>query len=503
MREKIIPISKAVQVNRASSSDQGENTLTAQSKKGENYAKDHGLKIVKSWSMFESATKNQEDDRRQFFEMVEFVKGQSIKDVIFDKVDRAVRGFKSAVIIEDLVNNHDVRFHFTRENLVIDKDSPPSEKLRFYLGTILAKYYIDNLRVEIKKGLDARREAGLWNHKAPLGYVNFRDPESKQATVLIDPAIGPAVRQVFSLYATGNYGFQELMQIINKVDGKDRSWKMLEKILANPFYYGELVVKGRNTGRGAHEPLISKDIWCACQKVRGIRAARYSKNKDATLVPKPFMGLMSCGLCNHSITGEVKFNAKRRMYIYYHCSNKMCVARTKNIRQEKIHDQLVEAFKPFKKFTPQSTDAFVKMLEEQIDHLDAYTRKQADDLYQHRSDLKREVERFRRLKEQGVVTDKEFADYLALQDESMTKLNTEIGAYNVADTNTWREGLRVIELFTKVFKFMELGDDLLGKARLAKTVLSNISVMDGKLRYDYEKPFDVLLKMTEDRIWWR
>lgn len=276
----------------------------------------------------------------------------------------------------------------------------------------------------------------------------------------------------------------------------------MDAILSNPFYYGDRVVKGKNLGKGVHEPLISKALWSACQKVRGIRAARYTRNKSAVEIPKPFMGMMKCGLCDHSVTGEVKVKPNGRTYIYYHCGNKSCSARNKNIRQEKIHDQLVEAFLPFKKFSPKATAAFVKMIEDQIDNMDAYYQKSVEDLNQQRADLKRKVERFRRLQEQGVVTEAEVAEFVAIQEEAMEKLNVDIASHNRADTATWSEGLRIIELFTKVFKFMELGEDLLRKARLAKTVLSNLSPVDGKLRYDYEKPFDVLLKITEVPVWW-
>jgi len=198
------PILSAVKFDRVSSKDQRDGfSLAAQKTAGDKYAKDNNLKIVKEWSVDESASK--EDDRKYFFALIDYTKNHNIRDVIFDKVDRACRGFKSAVVIEDLVGNYDVRFHFTRDHLVIDKNSPPHEKLRFYLGTILGKYYIDNLKTEIRKGLDARLEAGYWNKKAPFGYQNIRVGPRKTATVIIDERTGPFIKEMFELYATGNY----------------------------------------------------------------------------------------------------------------------------------------------------------------------------------------------------------------------------------------------------------------------------------------------------------
>src|SRR5690606_30319690 len=158
----------------------------AQDTLGNKYARENNLKIVKSWSVDESASK--EADRKHFFAMIEYIREHGVRHVIFDKVDRACRGLKSAVQIEELINEIGVKFHFTREHLVIDELSPPQEKLRFYLGIILGKYYIDNLKTEINKGLQARQDAGLWNNKAPFGYRNTRVGKSQKAIIVIDEA---------------------------------------------------------------------------------------------------------------------------------------------------------------------------------------------------------------------------------------------------------------------------------------------------------------------------
>ncbi len=124
-------------------------SLPAQKEKSDAYIKENKLNCVKGWSVAESASK--ELDRKEFFDMLKYVSENGIKNVVFDKIDRACRGLRAAVFIEDLVEAG-VRFHFTRDGLVVYKNSPPGDKLRFYLGVVLAKYYIDNLKTEIRKG---------------------------------------------------------------------------------------------------------------------------------------------------------------------------------------------------------------------------------------------------------------------------------------------------------------------------------------------------------------
>ena len=122
------PDNLAVDFWRVSSTDQRDGySLGAQESKATEYKKTAGLKSVKSWAVSESASK--EFDRKRFFEMISYVIEHGIKNVVFDKIDRACRGLRAAVLIEDLIESG-VRFHFVRDNLVVDKHSSPSEKLR-------------------------------------------------------------------------------------------------------------------------------------------------------------------------------------------------------------------------------------------------------------------------------------------------------------------------------------------------------------------------------------
>jgi hypothetical protein len=64
---------------------------------------------------------------------------------------------------------------------------------------------------------------------------------------------------------------------------------------------------------------------------------------------------------------------------------------------------------------------------------------------------------------------------LAVKDEAMERFAIELGAHARADLATYREGVKIIELFVKLPKFMEFGADLHAKARMAKMVLSDLS----------------------------
>lgn len=508
-----------VEFQRVSSDGQKDGfSLPAQKEKAQEYMKQHGLNCVQGWSVTESASK--EFDRRKFFEMIRYVSENGIKNVVFDKIDRACRGLRAAVMIEDLVEAG-VRFHFTRDNLIVDKDSAPSDKLRFYLGVVLAKFYIDNMKSDILKGMDKRWDDGYWNGRAPVGYRNHRD--DSRAWIEVDKVVAPFVQQIFELYATGNYSYKALEKhlagkvtvdrkvrvekegkIVREVQALPINHKCIESLICNPFYYGARRYKGEVVfnGKEKHTPLITKELFDACQKIKGIRA----QNTHISLaheIQKPFMSLMKCGVCGHVVTGEVHKKASGKIYVYYHCANQSCHQRRINVRQESILTQLKIAFEPFARLTMKATASFIEGVKEQIEQLDVYASERRQELVTEKATLEQRCEELRQLTQTGKLSEAEAGELLARKHQQLHERDVEIEAHTTASRKTFIAGLKVIELLGKSSQFMSLEGNELNKARLARMVLSNPILKDGNLEYHYEKPFDELVFLTSHRNWWR
>lgn len=508
-----------VEFQRVSSDGQKDGfSLPAQKEKAQEYMKQHGLDCVHGWAVTESASK--EFDRRKFFEMIRYVSENGIKNVVFDKIDRACRGLRGAVMIEDLVEAG-VRFHFTRDNLIVDKNSPPSDKLRFYLGVVLAKFYIDNMKSDILKGMDKRWDDGFWNARAPVGYRNRR--EDQRAWIEVDKVVAPFIQQIFELYATGNYSYKALEKhlagkvtvdrkvrvekegrIVREVQAFPINHKCIESLICNPFYYGARRYKGEVifNGKEKHTPLITKELFDACQKIKGIRA-QHTHISLAHEIQKPFMSLMKCGACGHAVTGELHKKASGKVYVYYHCANHGCDQRRINVRQEAILSQLASAFEPFARLTMKATAAFIENVKEQIEQLDVYASERRQELVAEKTTLEQRCEELRQLTAAGKLSEAEAGELLAKKRQLLYEKDVEIEAHTTASRKTFIAGLKVIELLGKSSQFMALEGNELNKARLAKMVLSNPILKDGNLEYHYEKPFDDLLSLTGGRNWWR
>jgi DNA invertase Pin-like site-specific DNA recombinase len=489
--------------DRVSSADQRDGfSLEAQKEMSFKYALQNSLKVLRHWSVDESAAKHNE--RKHFNEMFRLAVELDVKHIVFDKVDRACRNLESAVAIEKLVTAG-VKFHFVREHLVIDNNSASHDKMRFYLGIILSTYYIDNLKAEIKKGLDQRTKVGLWNHKAPFGYINIRDPKSNRASVVVDPIHGDIAKNIFEMYSTGNYVVEKLVEYLkSKIPGKITTPRLIGHMLTNPFYYGALP-KGREqkpVAIGQHEPLITKELFDKCQKIKSLRAlnSKYTTHQE---ISKPLMGIFKCGKCDHAVTGERHTKTSGKTFVYYHCANQKCEERRKNIPQQKIFEQIQMAFEPFAHFTPKATNQFITSLQGRLEELDVFTLKVTSELAVKRLEVKKSIDKLENLHRQGHLTKDELAEVMRIKTEALAEVKLEIDAYNEADHKTFQVGLRLIELFTTMRNYMKNPGNELDKARLAKLVLSNPTLKDGTIDYDYGKPFDVLINLTSEKNWWR
>jgi len=82
-----------------------------------------------------------------------------------------------------------------------------------------SKYFVDNLRENVKRGLRQKIRNGVWPGWAPVGYLN----NVRTRGVDIDPEKSRLVRKVFELYATGAYPLHSLA-----------NWCIKHNLLGNP-----------------------------------------------------------------------------------------------------------------------------------------------------------------------------------------------------------------------------------------------------------------------------
>jgi DNA invertase Pin-like site-specific DNA recombinase len=168
-------------------------SLPAQEKFLKEYTEREGLSVKKVFSISESASGKKQ--RQLFNEMIAYVKKNSIKIIVCEKVDRFTRNFKDMVAIDAwLEEDAERQIRFVKNSLILHKNSRSQEKLNWGMQVLISKNYIDNLSEEVKKGQKEKIEQGWLSSRPPVGYVTTGEKGHK--THIIDPKKAPLVKEI-------------------------------------------------------------------------------------------------------------------------------------------------------------------------------------------------------------------------------------------------------------------------------------------------------------------
>ncbi len=219
-------------------------------------------------------------------------------------------------------------------------EATPQGKFMLSVAFGQAKYYTDNLRENILRGIRQKLRRGEFPCKAPLGYFN----EPRLRTIEPNPTTFPLVKKTLELFATGKFsltGIQAKMFSLGLVgkDGNKMALSSIQKLLTKSFYCGIISYDGE-LYQGSHKPMISKETFDKIQ----IALKDHSKPRHKrTIRELQFLGFAKCGDCNYAITAERKFKPSGREYIYYRCTHKsktkVCAER-KFVREEALAKQI-------------------------------------------------------------------------------------------------------------------------------------------------------------------
>lgn len=200
----------------------------------------------------------------------------------------------------------------------------PNEKFLLMILCSQAKLENDQKGINVKRGIRAKCSMGWRPGMPPIGYYNRAFNGIKD--IVVDPDRGPIITEMFIRVAKNGDSGRTLKKwldtCITTRAGKKITLSQIYMMLKNPFYYGEFEypIKSGNWYKGAHEPLITREIYGKVQKqlIIPFKKSKWgSKNFD-------FKGLFKCASCGSNIVGEEKWRKRKSrppvQHIYYHCS---------------------------------------------------------------------------------------------------------------------------------------------------------------------------------------
>ena len=202
----------------------------------------------------------------------------------------------------------------------------PNEKFLLMILCSQAKLENDNKSINVKRGIRSKCEMGWRPGVAPLGYINRTF--GGVSDIIPDPERAEIITEMFYKASQGWSG-RRLKGWLDEQGVTTRSCKSvpvssLLAMLLNPFYYGEFQYPESADARwykGAHKPLISRELWDEVQQSRGTIKGIWGSKQFA------FRGLINCGQCGAMFTAQEKFkklkSGEYNRHVYYSCTRRI------------------------------------------------------------------------------------------------------------------------------------------------------------------------------------
>lgn len=294
-------------------------SIDSQIQEMEKMARNEGLEIVVTKK--ESHSAKEAGQRPVFNEIVEELKEGRFNGILTWAPDRIARNAGDLGRIVDLMDQQrlvEIRTFGQKFS------NTPNDKFMLMILGSQAKLENDNKVINVKRGLRARCQMGLWPCTAPTGYLNSKNVD-KRCHVEIDPVRAPVIKQIFEKVAYENYSGRMVYRWLNDIKFVTRGNKPMTlgniyRTLRMTFYYGafEYPMGSGDWYNGIHTPIITKELFDAVQaKIQVEKKKAYGREFA-------FTRMLHCAYCGSGITAEEKIKELKdggfNAHVYYRCT---------------------------------------------------------------------------------------------------------------------------------------------------------------------------------------
>lgn len=465
-------------------------SIEAQQKLIRDYCNRKGFKIVKEFSIDESAKAK---GRKTFTEMMEMAKAnKDIDGIICEKQDRLLRGeSRDKLAIEDLMNDQDKEFHLVKEGIVLHKNSKSSEKLQFDMMCALARFFLNNLSDEVKKGYAILVDDGFYPHIPPLGYKS----KLEDHRAVIDSVRAPFIKRAFELCATGEYSEKKISDQLYQEGLRSRKGNKvgkstIGKYLHDPFYYGYYTWADGQLKPGLQDKIIDKDLFDKVQEVLSPKQKRGYKHDFA------FIGLMRCGECGNGITAELQ-----KGHVYYHCTKpkgaKFC---TQKYTREEIIEVQLEKIVEAVSLSLKKIKVIKEVMSDSLADETKYLQASLESLNGRYSDLQGQKSRLLDLYLKGGIKVDEYNVKSNEFESEINSINNERLKFEGANTAFQQEIEGFLAFCNEAPALFKSSRPAL-KRELLRFVVSNLNLRDGIVDFSLKVPFNIVAKYSQSENW--
>jgi len=474
-------------------SDKKQDSNEAQVSRIAEYIKNRNLVIWKTYEIEESSTRG---DREKFQEVIkDITKSKEPIALIVDTVDRLQRSFKDSVVLDELRKQGKLEIHFYRENLIVNQNSNSADLIRWDMGVMFARSYVLQLSDNVKRKVEQKLRNGEWPGKAPIGYVNIGN-EKNNKDIIPDPATSHFIAKIFELYSTRNYSFKMVREKISKdglktKDGKIIAASMIEHIIKNPFYYGEMISKGKLYPH-KYQPIITKILFDKCKQVR---ESWHKKPYKYAGKPYIFRGVLTCSKCGCKYSPET---AKGK-YVYYSCTNGKHICSKTYVSETDLLKPIYGVLRAMKAIPQDKIDAVVNGLKKSHDNKNLYHERIIKELRSEYDTLQTKTSRALDVLLDNSITKDEYDRKITEIKERQYEINLLIEEHTKADENYYLTASTILNIAKGALDLFESSEPN-EKRALLNYLLQNPEVNGKKLTFSLRSPFNYIVDLANQPI---
>lgn len=494
---------KAIGIARVSTKEQEEQgfSIPAQVARIREFATGKGFAEIVIHELAESST---HDTRKKFEKIIKDIQtSKECVSLFVETIDRLQRDYKESVILDELRKKGKLQMYFFRENLIISQTSNSADIMRWDIGVFVAKQYVGQLRDNVKRSIDRKLLDGEWIGKAPLGYLNVnKDDESISRKsewrdcpkwIISDPERKRYIAKAFELFSTGLYSIDGVAKQLAKEgfttrEGKRVGKSIMHTILNNPFYYGEMLSKGKRY-KHHYEALIPYWLFDKCRRILRGRAAsergtQYNKKEFL------FKGLIHCKACGKKLSS---YTQKGINYVRCHSCKAV------HEREEEFEKQIAKYLKGIA--IPE--DAMVELfatLKENHETEQSFLAQQRQEFNQELATITKKIDIAYDDRLDGRITGNEYdkkVHTLKAKEQDIIEQLKDHSKWDEEFLLTCSYILQLAHSAYKLFKSSQISK----KRKLINFIFANFQADGSKLLWETKKPFNELLICTKTQKW--
>lgn len=276
--------------------------------------------------------------RENFLKMIEDAKIGKFDLILTKEVSRFARNTIDSISYTQLLLNYGVIVFFVSDNI---NTIYPDSEFRLTLMASMAQDEVRKLSERVKFGIKRSIKDRKVGGGQIYGYIK------KDCRLFINEDEAPAIRMLFSLYSSGEYGFKKIGEVLASKGyytkkGKKFSDMTLKKMLRNPRYKGfytanmsevqdykthkkimkpkdEWIIEKDISGRVPS--IVSEELWNKANKIYCVRNSKWNKNvlnKEFYLENRKYTSKFFCA--EHNVSFIRTASGKRKSNPVWQCN---------------------------------------------------------------------------------------------------------------------------------------------------------------------------------------